>query len=158
MLFKTIKEGKKFGPREWMLYGVFAAVLVVGAGAASQITWANADYICTQVVDSLSECGNGAWGAWQVTSSSENTAACTRTTVSQRTYTGTRVSSHTLSYLNLRTACQAGYTQQQVGSRGGASGNQGRGGTIITQTSACQIQQTATARAGCRSRARRRRA
>ena len=133
----------------WKSYGAALAVLGVAALVASffviQNVRANADYICTHIIDESGECANGAWSSWQTTSTSDDPAACARTTVQQRTYTGTRIINHILQYLNLRTACDAGYTQQQVGNSGGASGF--HGGTIITESSACQIVQTQTTRA-----------
>lgn len=143
-MLQNIKKGLPFGKREWILCGVCAVILVVGALSATRLVSANADYICTKVVDDMSDCGNGAWGDWQAVSTSDNQATCTRATVSERLYTGTRTSKHTFSYLNLRTACEAGYEQAVNGEGGGASGF--HGGSIVTQTSACQIQQTATAR------------
>lgn len=127
-----------------------AAVLAVAALLSSFLivsgVKANADYICTHVIDETSECGNGSWGGWESVSSSQDVPACVVTAVERRTYTGTRVVRHILTYLNLRTACESGYTQARVGSGGGSSGNQGRGGTIVTESSACQIVETKTTR------------
>ncbi len=129
---------------------VVAIFLVVAAVSVTYLSpaMANSDYICTKIVTSSGGCTNGTWSAWQQVSQSSQGGITT--TLQQRTYTGTRAVSQTLSYLNLRTACQAGYTQQVAGQRLGNSGNQGRGGDITTQYSACQIteSQTTTASSG----------
>lgn len=135
---------------------VLAAAALVASFLIVSNVKANADYICTHVIDEASECGNGSWGEWQTLSTSNDQQACTVTTTKRRVYTGTRVVSHILSYLNLRTACEVGYGAAVAGSGGGASGNQGRGGTIVTETSACQVAETQTTRSaltgtGCTS-------
>lgn len=127
-----------------MYLWIAAAVAIVLVGvlvAFLRLTGANADYICTKVVNnSDGVCTNGSWGQWQVVSDASE--GNTTTTVQERTYTGTRAVSVTLQYLNLRSACQAGYTQQGYGSGGGASGF--HGGSVQTTYSACQLVQTRT--------------
>lgn len=125
------------------LWGIAAiVVLLVGASVAYlRPAGANADYICTKVITMEGACTNGSWGAWQeVTSSAEGDVT---TTVQSRTYTGTRDTSKTLTYLSGRTACAPGYSQ---GSNGewGASWSGFHGGSIVTSSSACQIEQTQT--------------
>lgn len=123
----------------------FVAIVLACAAIASAFmlpVGANADYICTRTITTTGDCTNGSWSAWRTVS--EVTTNGVTTTTLERTYTGTRATSATLSYLNLRTACQAGYTQQSYGSLDGESGNQGRGGDITTQYSACQEIQTQT--------------
>lgn len=119
------------------------AILLVAAaiiGSFLRFTQANTDYICTQVVTTNGTCTNGTWGTWQTTSQIQNGGTITRT--QQRTYTGTRAISQSLSYLNLRTACQSGYSQAVNGDSGGASGF--HGGNVTTQYSACQVLETKT--------------
>ncbi len=130
-----------------MLYVTWGAVILAIAAIASSFfvvrnVRANADYICTHIIDENSDCVNGSWGAWNETSSSQNAAACAITKIEKRVYTGTRTTKHILQYLNLRTACDSGYSQAQYGQAGGASGF--HGGTIISESSACQIEETRT--------------
>lgn len=117
---------------------VFAVGLLVYSLKTSR---ANSDYICTKVVELSGNCANGSWGGWTQTSQTTDANNITTTTY-QRTYTGTRETSKTLTYLNLRTACQAGYAQTGGGSQNGASGF--HGGSVTTTQSACQITQTQT--------------
>lgn len=130
-----------------LFIGIAFVCSIVALGLSSSLVIqkvrANADYICTHIVEESSGCSNGTWSNWQTISNSDNAATCTTTTVQQRIYTGTRVIRHILTYLNLRTACNADYTQQRNGDGGGASGF--HGGTIVTESSACQITETQTA-------------
>jgi hypothetical protein len=133
--------------KAWFLgAAVLAVASLVSAFLIVSGVQANADYICTHIVDETDPCTNGSWGGWQTLSTSNDTASCVSTQVQSRTYTGSRVVRHVIQYLNLRTACESGYTQEQIGSGGGASGNQGRGGDVITESSACQIVETQTTR------------
>ena len=126
------------------LYLWIAAVAVVCAVGVLvfqlRTTGANADYICTKTISVTGACANGAWSAWQTVS--QTTEGNVTTSTLERTYTGTRSTSKTLQYLNLRTACQSGYEQQAYGSGGGASGF--HSGSVTTTESACQIVQTQT--------------
>lgn len=121
---------------------IVALTLVAAAVAFSRLDMvsANSDYICTKIITTEGTCTGGSWDTWAPVST--ETVNGVTTTTERRTYTGTRAVSQELSYLNLRTSCQAGYIQQRAGSGGGASGNQGRGGDIVTQYSACQIVET----------------
>lgn len=124
----------------WWIAAVAALLIVGGLFVSLKITTANADYICTKVVESQSACANGSWGSWETVT--QTTDGNVKTLVQKRTYTGTRTVSKTLTYLNLRTSCQAGYTQV---SNGGAGGNSGfHGGTVTTSSSACQVVQNQT--------------
>jgi hypothetical protein len=105
----------------------------------TQISKANADYICTYIVEENDPCGNGSWGDWETVSTSGDHAQCTEVTNERRVYTGTRETRHILQYLNLRTGCDAGYAQSGNGEGGGASGF--HGGSIISETAACQIEE-----------------
>ncbi len=128
------------------LYLWGAIIIALASIAASFLivrnAGANADYICTDIIEVNGDCTNGSWGAWQTVSSSTNATACAPTQVEKRIYTGTRTTSHILQYLNRRTACEAGYSQVQSGGGGGASGY--KEGKIITESSACQIEETRT--------------
>lgn len=117
-------------------------VLVVGGGVAYlKLAGANADYICTKVITTEGACTNGTWGTWEDVSST--TEGDVTTTVQRRTYTGTRATSKTLTYLSGRTTCAAGYSQGGNGTwNAGWSGF--HGGNIVTTASACQITQTQT--------------
>lgn len=132
-----------------MLYVTWGAILIAIASIAASFmivrgAGANADYICTHVVEENGDCANGSWGPWGQVSSANDTAACAVTKIEKRTYTGTRITKHILQYLNLRTACDSGYAQMKDGNSGGKSGF--HGGTIITESTACQIEETRTTR------------
>lgn len=131
------------------LYVTWGAIIVAVAAIAASFlivrgASGNADYICTHVVEENGDCANGSWGAWTTVSSSTNTTACEVNKIEKRVYTGTRVTKHILQYLNLRTACDSGYTQTGNGNMNGDSGF--HGGTIVTESSACQIEETRTSR------------
>ena len=131
------------------MYIVWGSIIIAIASIVASLfivqnVRANADYICTYVVEENSNCANGSWGSWGEVSSSQDTAACAITKVEKRTYTGTRMTRHILQYLNRRTACDAGYSQTSGGGSGGASGF--HGGTITSQSAACQIEETRTTR------------
>ncbi|OHB18901.1 MAG: hypothetical protein A2854_03555 [Parcubacteria group bacterium RIFCSPHIGHO2_01_FULL_56_18] len=131
------------------LYITWGAILVAIASIAASFmivrgAGANADYICTHVVEENGNCTNGSWGTWTTVSSSNDTAACAMNKIEKRTYTGTRTTRHILQYLNLRTACDGGYAQAGNGNQNGASGF--HGGTIVTESAACQIEETRTTR------------
>jgi hypothetical protein len=132
-----------------MLYVTWGAIIIAIASITASFmivrgAGANADYICTHVVEETGNCTNGSWGDWTTVSSSDDTAACAVNKVEKRTYTGTRTTRHILQYLNLRTACEGGYAQTGNGSMNGASGF--HGGTIVTESAACQIEETRTTR------------
>ena len=132
-----------------MLYVTWGAIIIAIASITASFmivrgAGANADYICTHVVEENGDCTNGSWGNWTTISSSDDTAACAVNKIEKRTYTGTRTTRHILQYLNLRTACEGGYSQAGNGSAEGASGF--HGGTIITESAACQIEETRTTR------------
>jgi hypothetical protein len=131
------------------LYVTWGAIIVAVASIVASFmivnnTGANADYICTHVVEETGNCTNGSWGDWTTVSSSDDDTACAVNKVEKRTYTGTRTTRHILQYLNLRTACDGGYAQSGNGEGGGASGF--HGGTIVTESAACQIEETRTTR------------
>lgn len=105
----------------------------------TQISKANADYICTYIVEENDPCGNGSWSDWETISTSGDHAQCTQVTNERRVYTGNREIRHILEYLNLRTACDSGYTQTSGGDGGGASGF--HGGSIVSETAICQIEE-----------------
>ena len=130
----------------YLLWGAFliAAAAIVASFFVIQNARANADYICTHVIEESGDCANGSWGSWAEVSSSVDAASCVATKVEKRVYTGTRVLRHIVQYLNLRTACDAGYTQVRHGDSGGSSGF--IGGTVISQSSACQIEESRTTR------------
>lgn len=123
---------------------ILAAVAIAVSFFIVQGARANADYICTHIIEENSDCANGSWGTWTEVSSSKDTAACAVTKIEKRVYTGTRTTRHILQYLNLRTACDSGYTQTGGGSGSGESGF--HGGNIITESAACQIEETRTTR------------
>ena len=140
----TNREFNPVSQKKWKLIGIIALIIAIGAFAIiyTQISKANADYICTHIVEENDPCGNGSWGAWTTTSTTGDEVQCTQITEEKRTYTGTRETRHILQYLNLRTACDSGYTRSGNGQGGGASGF--HGGSIISETSACQIEETRT--------------
>jgi len=124
-------------------------ILIAAAAAASffviRDVQANADYICTYISEDRGECANGSWSSWTVASETPDATQCAISKVEKRTYTGTRVTRHIIQYLNRRTACDPGFSQQQVGDTGGESGF--HGGTIISESVSCQIEETRTTRA-----------
>lgn len=124
------------------LWGI-AAVIVIGVALllwSLRVVDANADYICTKVVDSSGECANGSWSPW--TEVSRSTTNNVTTVTQERIYTGTRTSSKTLTYSSGRTRCAAGYTEQNVGNTWMQTWSGFHGGTIVTQSAVCQIVQT----------------
>src|SRR3990167_6617905 len=137
---------KSGGSNKLIIWG--SILVALAAIAASffviQGAGANADYICTRIIETESDCANGSWGEWTVVSETNDTAACAVAKIEKRVYTGTRTTQHILQYENLRTACDAGYSQAQSGSGRGTSGFES--GTIISQSAACQIEETRTTR------------
>lgn len=128
---------------ETPLWKVVVPVLILAGVLAFGVRWhasGNADYICTRVIETEGICANGAWGDWETTSTT--TAAGVETRTERRIYTGSRILSRTVEYLNLRTACAEGFTQTLVGMGGGASGF--RGGDVITTSQVCQVEQSRT--------------
>ena len=128
---------------------MWGSILVALAAIAAsffviQGVGANADYICTRIIETQSDCANGSWGPWTEVSTSNDTTACAITKIEKRVYTGTRTTQHILQYENLRTACEAGYAQADSGSGKSSSGF--HTGTIISQSAACQIEETRTTR------------
>lgn len=119
---------------------LIALLLIFGGFMAS--TRANADYICTQIVESSGSCTNGEWGGWANVSSNTDPETGSTATLQQRVYTGTRTIRHTITYLNRRTSCDSGYTQTYSGDTSGASGF--HGGNIVTESQVCQIQEQRT--------------
>ena len=137
------------GEQKQQTYIIWGAVILAVAAIAASFfvirnATANADYICTHVTEENGDCTNGNWGAWGEVSSTEE--SCVVTKLEKRVYTGSRTTRHILQYLNLRTACEGGYAQSGSGSGGGASGF--HGGTIITESAACQIEEVRTTRKG----------
>lgn len=130
-------------------YIVGTLLLIAAAAAASffviRDVQANADYICTYISEDRGECANGSWGPWATVSETPNAAQCDITKVEKRTYTGTRFTRHIIQYLNRRTACDPGFSQALAGNTGGESGF--HGGTIISESVSCQIEETRTTRA-----------
>lgn len=139
-------QGSAEASHRWGLVALAVAIFLVGAAsffAFQKIALSNADYICTHIVEENEPCGNGSWGSWYTVASSTSGGNCSITTTTQeRLYTGTRTTRHILQYLNLRTACQEGYTTQGNGDALGDSGF--HGGTTISETAVCQIRETRT--------------
>lgn len=129
---------------KWKWIGLIALLVAIGGFAViyTQISKANADYICTYIVEENDPCGNGSWGSWTTTSVTGDQGQCTQVTEERRVYTGTRETRHILQYLTLRTGCDSAYTQGSNGDSGGASGF--HGGSIVSETAACQIEETRT--------------
>ena len=115
---------------------VLVALLLVVSGFTLS-TRGNADYICTQVIEDTGICSNGSWSDWQTVENSGTTGT------QQRTYTGTRTLRHTVTYSNLRSACNQGFTGKVAGSGGGASGFHGTG-SVVSESEVCQIQEQRT--------------
>jgi hypothetical protein len=142
----------KLKPLGMKTHVIVGAVLFVLFGAVMAATFGlvkgNADYICTQIINSSGECSNGSWGAWTTVSTTTDASGNTIQR-QQRTYTGQRILRTVIEYLNLRTQCDPGFTQQQFGNSGGASGY--HGGQTYTQYQVCQIieGQTITSRPTC---------
>ncbi len=128
----------------WNWISAIALIVAVVALVTiyTQISKANADYICTYIVEENDPCGNGSWDSWQTISSTGDHSQCTQSTTERRVYTGTRETRHILQYLTLRTGCDAAYTQGSYGDSGGASGF--HGGSIVSETAACQIEEIRT--------------
>ena len=120
---------------------VLVGILLVFGGFMMS-TQANADYICTRIIEDTGSCTNGAWGEWATVASDTDAETGDTTLVEERTYTGTRVIRHVIEYLNRRTSCNAGYSQAYYANTGGASGF--HGGNIVTESQVCQIQEQRT--------------
>ena len=120
---------------------LLVGVLIIFGGFMAS-TQANADYICTRIVEDSGSCTNGAWGNWAVVGTQTDATTGDQTVTEQRVYTGTRVIRHIIQYISRRTTCAAGYAQQQTGGGGGASGF--RSGSIVTESQVCQIQEQRT--------------
>lgn len=134
-------ESRKFGKREWIISAVILAALAVVIVAATGSVSSNADYICTRVVEENGDCTNGSWGGWTPVSTDADQNTCVLTETEQRTYTGTRAIRHTLQYLSGRTRCGAGYEEADAGNWNEAwSGF--HGGTITSESAACQVVET----------------
>ena len=133
-------------PSSGKWYLAAASIIGIAAIAASFLIVSgargNADYICTYIIEEHGACTSGSWSDWSVATTTAQT--CSMTTTERRVYTGTRTTRHILQYLNLRTACDAGYTQTSGGDGDGDSGF--HGGTIVSESTACQIEETRTAR------------
>lgn len=139
---QNTKSEHKFNIKETIFLIVILVAIGIIAFTVLNITRGNADYICTHIIEENGDCSDGEWSQWQTISTKSDTNTCKLTGTERRVYTGTRTTRHILQYLNLRTSCEAGYTQTGNGSYGGASGF--HGGNIISQTSACQIEQVRT--------------
>lgn len=117
-----------------------AIVLLLLAGtflfSSFGVVRANADYICTRIIDSMGECGNGTWSNWETVERSTDASGNTIER-QKRTYTGQRTYNTVVEYLNLRTACDPGFEQKKIGDAGGQSGF--HGGKTYTQFQVCQI-------------------
>lgn len=137
--FNTASHNKK-----WKLIGIIALIIAIGGFAViyTQISTANADYICTYIVEENDPCGNGSWSEWSTISTTGDQSQCTQVTTESRVYTGNRETRHILQYLTLRTACDAGYSQARYGNRRDASGF--HGGNIVSESTACQIEESRT--------------
>lgn len=146
-----IEQNQEFGrvvdsasPKgETPLWKVAVPVLILAGVLAFGVRWyasGNADYICTRVIETEGLCANGAWGDWQTTNTTTTAGVETRT--ERRVYTGSRILSRTVEYLNLRTSCAEGFTQTLAGNGGGASGF--HGGDVVTTSQVCQVEQERT--------------
>jgi len=115
------------------------AVIVIAIALISGIELArsNSDIVCSRSFQDSGSCTNGSWGPWTLSSQSTDQNACTASFNETRTYTGLRNTItaavsirgniHALNYCNLGD-----------GSFTGASG------TVTSQFSACQIQESRT--------------
>jgi len=112
---------------------ILVALLIVVSGFTLS-TRGNADYICTQVIEDTGMCSNGSWSDWQTVEQTGSTGT------QQRVYTGTRTLRHTVTYSNVRSACNQGFTGKVVGSSGGASGFHGTG-SVVSESEVCQVQE-----------------
>ena len=128
----------------WKWISAIALIISIASFAViyTQISKANADYICTYIVEENDPCGNGSWSAWTTTSVSGDEGQCTQSKQERRVYTGTRETRHILQYLTLRVGCDAAYSQAGRGGGGGSSGF--HGGSIISETAVCQIEERRT--------------
>lgn len=136
----TVPEIAEKSTPLWKIAIPTLVIVLVGVFGVNYFATSNADYICTRVVETEGVCTNGAWGDWQTISTT--TANNIETSTQQRVYTGTRILSRAVEYLNLRTSCADGFTQEAYGSANGASGF--HGGNVITTTQVCQIAQDRT--------------
>lgn len=114
-------------------------LIVLGGVLRSQ---ANADYICTRIIEDSGTCSNGAWGPWEDVLSEEDEETNGIAIIQRRIYTGTRTLRHVIEYLNRRTSCETGYEQSYSGNTGGDSGF--HGGQIITESQVCQVEENRT--------------
>ncbi|PIT96966.1 hypothetical protein COT82_00295 [Candidatus Campbellbacteria bacterium CG10_big_fil_rev_8_21_14_0_10_35_52] len=100
-----------------LIIAIIAVVLTV-----RQYTGANADRICSRVIESENRCSNGSWSDWRTVSQDVNT------TTDERIYTGTKGIQRTVQF---RTSVH-NYN----------CSIQGGGATLISEVAACQIIET----------------
>lgn len=126
---------------KWKLIGIIALIIAIIGFVViyTQISKANADYICTYIVEENDPCGNGNWNSWATVSTTGDSEQCTQRVEERRVYTGTRETRHILQYLTLRTSCDSAYSQARYGDGGGSSGF--HGGSIVSETAVCQIEE-----------------
>lgn len=134
-------QASAFERKDFLLAGALIAAALIFLAAASKVAIGNVDYICTRIIEENGECSDGAWSGWQTVSTERDQNACRLTTIERRVYTGTRTTRHLLQYVSTRTTCDAGYSQTDIGEQGSGASGFRRGG-VVTETSACQIEQT----------------
>ncbi|MDB5237763.1 MAG: hypothetical protein JWM46_33 [Candidatus Kaiserbacteria bacterium] len=112
---------------------VAALVIVLIFGAGLKVAHGNSDIICSRSFSDQGSCTSGAWGPWTVSSQNTDQNSCQTTYQESRTYTGlknTVVGTFSVS-ANLHTHCALSDAAFQNGN-----------GTVVSQYSACQIQET----------------
>ena len=110
---------------------VLATVLVSGI----ELARSNSDIICSRSFQDTGACTGGSWGQWAISSQSTDQNACTESINESRVYTGLRntiLAAISVS-ANRHTYCALSDAAFQGGS-----------GTVTSQYSACQIQESRT--------------
>jgi len=106
-----------------LIIAIIAVVLTV-----RQYTGANADKICSRVIESETVCSNGSWSDWKTISQDTNTIT------DERTYTGTRGIHRTVQF--------------RTSAHNYSCSIQGGGATLISEVAACQIVETKVTKSG----------
>lgn len=136
----SVESAPNEGVSLWKVAIPTLLIVIAGVFGVNYFATSNADYICTRIIETNGVCANGAWGDWQTINTT--TTNNVETSTQQRVYTGTRMLSREVEYLNRRANCAAGFEQVLVGDTLGDTGF--HGGNVITTTQVCEISQERT--------------
>jgi len=132
----------------WKVLVPALVIIAVAMTPATFVAKSNTDYICTRIIEDESACAIDEWTGWADVGTGDPEPGAVAGTgyqvVQQRVGTGTKILSQVIEYLNLRSACTAGFTQRVHGSGGGVSGYIAGTGKTFTTSAVCQIEETRT--------------